>query len=96
MSVITRVELENGIYRDPLYSQIRRMRVDELLRSMSVLTFNSSTAAAYGRIVEQTGYSRRKVFDRMIGAQALQHRARLATLNPVDFLDIPGLAVEAW
>ena len=43
-----------------------------------------------------TGYSRRKLLDRMIAAQALIHRATLVTRNPDDFRDIPGLRLEVW
>ena len=39
------------------------------------------------------GYSRRKLLDRMIAAQALVHRATLVTFNPDDFSDIPGLSL---
>ena len=42
------------------------------------------------------GYSRRKLLDRMIAAQALVHRATLVTLNEDDFRDIPGLHLESW
>ena len=42
------------------------------------------------------GYSRRKVLDRMIAAQALVHRATLITRNPDDFRDVPGLELLAW
>lgn len=51
---------------------------------------------AYGRIVAHAGYSRRKLLDRMIAAQALVHRAALVTLNADDFTDVPGLKLEAW
>lgn len=96
ISAITRMELENGVYRDPAYAGVRRALVDKLLGSLTVLAFDSATAAAYGEIVRVCGYSRRKTLDRMIGAGALVQRARLATLNPADFADIPGLQVEAW
>lgn len=32
----------------------------------------------------------------MTVAQALVHRASLATLNAVDFADVPGLKLLAW
>jgi predicted nucleic acid-binding protein len=50
----------------------------------------------YLRIVETTGFSRRKVLDRMIAAQALVHRATLITRNAADFRDVPGLQILEW
>jgi predicted nucleic acid-binding protein len=47
-------------------------------------------------IVEAAGYSRRKLLDRMIAAQALVHRATLVTQNPNDFQDVPGPGLLAW
>ncbi|HAJ03147.1 MAG TPA: VapC toxin family PIN domain ribonuclease, partial [Brevundimonas sp.] len=34
--------------------------------------------------------------DRMIAAQAIVAGATLATLNPADFRDIPGLSLLEW
>ncbi len=96
ISAISRMELESGVYRDPAYSNLRRALLDKLLASMTVLAFDDRAAQIYGQIVRQCGYSRRKVLDRMIGAQAVAASARLATLNPADFADIPGLKIEAW
>ena len=56
-----------------------------------VLAFDDAAADAYRAIVEAAGYSRRKLLDRMIAAQALVHRATLVTCNGDDFNDIPGL-----
>ena len=42
------------------------------------------------------GYSRRKLLDRMIAAQALVHRATLVSFNPDDFSDVPGLSSLVW
>jgi predicted nucleic acid-binding protein len=55
-----------------------------------------AAADAYRMIVEAAGYSRRKLLDRMIAAQALVHRAKLVTQNPNDFQDVPGLGLLAW
>lgn len=96
MSAITLVELESGIFRHPRDAKIRRERVDEMLVYIPVLPFERATAEAYGRIMETLGYSRRKIMDRMIGAHALVRGLPLATLNPADFADIPGLKIEAW
>lgn len=96
MSIITRVELEGGVYREPAHAAVRRARLDTMLDAIPVLAFDDVAAEAYGSIVAHAGYSRRKLLDRMIAAQALVHRATLVTLNAEDFRDIPGLRVESW
>ena len=67
-----------------------------MLSSIPVLDFDAASADAYRMIVEAAGYSRRKLLDRMIAAQALAHRATLATLNQADFSDVPGLQLLVW
>ncbi len=96
MSIVSRVELEGGVYRDPSQAGARRPRLDAILDALPVLAFDDAAADAYRTIVEAAGYSRRKLLDRMIAAQALVHRATLVTLNPADFQDVPGLALLAW
>ena len=96
MSIVTRVELEGGVYRTPGEVPIRRARLDTLLSAIPVLAFDAAAATVYGAIVAGAGYSRRKLLDRMIAAQALVHRATLVTMNPADFSDIAGLEVRAW
>jgi predicted nucleic acid-binding protein len=96
LSIVTRVELEGGVYRDPLNADIRRRRLDILLAALPVLPFDADAAEAYGAIVREAGYSRRKLLDRMIAAQAIVHDATLVTLNPVDFADITGVKLLAW
>lgn len=96
LSIVTRVELEGGVYRDPPTADIRRRRLDILLAALPVLPFDADAAEAYGAIVREAGYSRRKLLDRMIAAQAIVHDATLVTLNPADFADIPGLKLLAW
>ena len=96
LSVVTRVELEGGVYREPAHAAVRRARLDAMLDAIPTLAFDAAAADAYGGIVAQAGYSRRKLLDRMIAAQALVHRATLVTLNADDFAEVPGLAVVAW
>lgn len=96
ISVITRVELEGGVHRFPRLAPLLRPRLDLLLAQVTQLPFEEEQATAYGRIVEMTGYSRARVIDRMIAAQAIVASARLATTNVRDFRDIPGLLVEDW
>jgi tRNA(fMet)-specific endonuclease VapC len=96
ISIVTRVELEGGVYRDPAHAQIRRARLDAILAAIPTLAFDDEAAEKHGTIVASAGYSRRKLLDRMIAAQALVHRSTLVTLNSGDFSDVPGLALLAW
>jgi tRNA(fMet)-specific endonuclease VapC len=96
LSMVTRIELEGGVYRDPAQVGVRRARLDAILSTIPVLAFDEASADAYRLIVESAGYSKRKLLDRMIAAQALAHRATLATLNEADFADVPGLQLLAW
>lgn len=96
MSVVTRVELEGGVCREPAHAEIRRARLDAILAAVPTLAFDDAAADAYGAIVKESGYSRRKLLDRMIAAQALVHRATLVTVNGDDFGDVRGLSLLAW
>jgi tRNA(fMet)-specific endonuclease VapC len=96
LSVISRVELEGGVYRNPAQVGNRRPRLDAMLAALPVLAFDDAAADAYRQIVEAVGYSRRKLLDRMIAAQALVHRATLVTMNAADFRDVPGLELLSW
>jgi len=91
-SIVTRVELEGGVYREPSQAHLRRARLD----AIPTLGFGDEAAEAYGAIVASAGYSRRKLLDRMIAAQAVVHRASLITLNRDDIADIPDLLLVAW
>lgn len=96
ISIVTRVELEGGVYREPTHAQVRRARLDAILAAIPTIAFDDAAADAYGDIVARAGYSRRKLLDRMIAAQALVHRSTLVTLNGGDYADIPGLSLLAW
>ena len=93
-SIITVVELEEGFLDGE--AELRRARLAALLATISYRAFDDRDAAAYGRIIAHTGYSRRKVLDRMIAAQALVDEATLVTRNGDDFRDIPGLTLLEW
>lgn len=96
ISVLTRVELEGGIYRNKEEAPELRLRVNLLLEEVEELPFTSTEALAYGRIVEALGFSRSRVIDRMIAATALCAQVPLITCNPRDFRDIPTLEIEDW
>jgi predicted nucleic acid-binding protein len=96
MSIVSRVELEGGVWRDPGLAPFKRARLDVILAAIPALAFDAEAADAYSAIVASAGYSRRKLLDRMIAAQALVHRAALATRNAPDYADIPGLDLLRW
>lgn len=96
MSIVTRAELEGGVYREPAHARLRRARLDAILEAIPTIAFDDEAAEAYGAIVAQAGYSRRKLLDRMIAAQAIVHRASLVTMNADDYADIPELSLVEW
>lgn len=53
-------------------------------------------AQAYGTILQTTGFSCRKIIDRMIAATALIEGLTLITYNGDDFVDVPGLELLVW
>ena len=96
LSVVTRVELEGGVYREPVHTAVRRARLDAILGAIPTLPFDNEAAEAYRVIVAHAGYSRRKLLDRMAAAQAVVHRATLVTMNAGDFADVAGLQLLVW
>ena len=92
ISVVTQVELvagaSNGSREDVA---ARRARLNALFNTVSVIAFDQTDAETYGDILAVRGFSRRKVLDRMIAAQALLRGATLITYNAADFRDVPGL-----
>lgn len=95
-SVITIVELEGGVYANPAFAGKRRQALDVMLADFPVLDLTSQIATAYGKIVEHTGFSRRKISDRMVAATAVTHDLTLVTFNGRDFRDVPGLKLLEW
>jgi tRNA(fMet)-specific endonuclease VapC len=96
ISVATWVELEGGVYAHSELTQDRRKAVDALLAMLSAIDFTDKTAQAYGQIVAQSGFNRRKIIDRMIAATALVNDLTLITTNGEDFEDIKDLKLEIW
>ena len=97
LSALSLAELQRGVYRDPSLTAIRQARLEVLLRGLPVLPFDASAATvAYGRIIAQCGWARRRDYDRMIAAHAISSHSILVTNNLADFSDIPGLSMENW
>ena len=96
ISAITHIELENGVQRLPSGAALKRARLDRMLETITTLDFGRLELVEYRRILEATGYSRRKTADRMTAATALVHDLPLITLNGRDFRDVPGLELIEW
>ena len=96
ISALCLAELQRGLLIDTVLAQGRRERLDILLRSVPVLAFDKAAAEAYGRIIAQCGWVRRRDFDRLIAAHAISMSSVLVTNNEADFRDIPGLKIENW
>jgi len=96
LSALSLAELQRGVYRDASLIAIRQARLEVLLRGLPVLPFDASAAVAYGRIIAQCGWARRRDYDRMIAAHAISSHSILVTNNLADFSDIPGLSLENW
>ncbi len=96
LSAISRVELEGGVAAIPELSALRRAKLDVLLADLDVIEFTDEMAETYGQIVQQSGYSRRKIIDRMIAATAIVADLTLVTANGDDFANIGGLKLEIW
>ena len=96
LSMITRIELENGIGRDPAEADRRRQLLDALLADLAVMLFTEADILAYGAIVDDLGYDRRLTLDRLIAAQAIARDATLITRNGKDFRRIAGLKLVEW
>ncbi len=96
ISILTRIELEGGIPRRASDLAARRARLDVILATLPTLPFDDACASRYRDIMEATDFSRPRIIDRMIAAQALLHDATVVTMNADDFKDVPGLKLLAW
>jgi len=96
LSVITRIELENGVNRDSAGRDYRRRLLDRMLESFAVQMFTQADILTYGDIVHAIGYDRIRTLDRLIAAQAIVRDATLITRNGKDFRTIGGLRLIEW
>src|SRR3990170_8019317 len=96
VSIITRIELENGVNAEPGLVRLRRRLLDRLLETVSVEMFTHADILAYGAIIYDLSYDRRLTLDRLIAAQAIARDATLITRNGKDFRRIEGLKLVEW
>lgn len=96
LAMISRIELESGVYRDQAQASLRRRLLDRMLLTVPVVMFTAEDIAAYGHIVETLGHDRQRTLDRLIAAQAIVRDAPLITRNGKDFRRIAGLTLIEW
>ena len=96
VSAMSRIELENGVYRDLSLISVRRASLDKIFENVQTLYLTKAEIAMYRDLLAKIGFSKRKIADRLTAATALVHDLTLVTMNGRDFQDIPGLKLAAW
>jgi tRNA(fMet)-specific endonuclease VapC len=96
MSALSFAELQRGVYKDPVNTARRKVRLDALIQHIPVLPFDAAAAELYGQIIALCGWVKGRDYDRMIAAHAISIGAVLVTNNEADFRDISGLSIENW
>ena len=100
ISMITRIELENGVNAEPGLERLRRRLLDRFLETIAIEMFTHADILAYGAIVSATAHPElvegRTTLDRLIAAQAIARDATLITRNGRDFRRIEGLKLVEW
>lgn len=90
-------ELETGIAKST-QPEKRRAQLDELLRTINILTFGLAEAKATATLratLEKAGQPLGPI-DYLIAGTALAHQAILVTHNTYEFSRAPGLQWEDW
>ena len=96
MSMVTRIELENGAHAEPGVENLRRRLLEELLEIVPIEMYTHADILAYRNIVYDLSYDRWRTLDRLIAAQAIARDASLITRNGKDFRRIDGLRLIEW
>ncbi len=81
---------------DPELTDLLRSNLAAILHRTDVIDFGKMEFEAYRSILDQVGFSKRKVLDRMIAATALANDLTLIAMNGQDFRDVPGLKLVEW
>lgn len=96
MSVVTLVELMAELAVGGRLAEHRKAGIADLLNLYELLDLDRRVTEVYGSLIESLGFSRTRVFDRLIAATALVHDLTLVTINGADFRDIPDLKLDVW
>ena len=97
ISTVTAFELWTGVQK-AAHAERERVRVDWLLRLISVLDFNHAAAREAARIRGTLESQGQKIgpFDNLIAGHALATNLTLVTNNTREFRRIPQLTIEDW
>ena len=97
ISVISEAEIRYGLAWKAAAVQHREFE-GSLIGRLPILAVDSAVARAYGSIRAELRRLGRPVadLDLLIAATAQVHKLVVATLNPKDFVVVPGLVVEDW
>ena len=96
LSIITLAELAGGTAPDRDRPLQRKAALDAIVYLHEVLPLERDAVAIYASIVQQIGFSRPRILDRLIAATAIVHDMTVVTTNGPDFANIPGLKLEIW
>jgi len=97
VSVITEAELRTGAAKSNSAAKTMRV-VENFLRPIAILEFNSSDAATYAQVrakLERAGTPIGPL-DTLIAAHAVGRKLVLISNNEREFRRVPGLHVQNW
>jgi tRNA(fMet)-specific endonuclease VapC len=97
VSVITEAELRTGAAKSTSASKTLRL-VENFLRPLAVVEFNSSDAASYAQVRSKLERAGTPIgpLDTLIAAQAVARKLILVSNNQREFSRVASLRVENW
>jgi len=98
VSVITEMEVEYGLARNPGLAPRVREAMRVLLASLSVLPFEREDARVAAQLRANLTIQRTPIgaYDLLLAACALRRGLKIVTHNAREFLRVSGLALEDW
>ena len=94
ISIITYIEIYQGVLRSPTPQEAER-KLQAFIDTVSVLSISPAVARRCAHIREtlrkQRKEFRRRAFDLLIAATALEHDLTLVTRNREDYADLPEI-----
>ena len=97
IAAVTAAELQYGVHKSARPQQ-NQQALDQFLVPLTILPFDESATAAYGRLrayLEKQG-TPIGALDTLIAAQAVSQNLNMVTNNVREFVRVPDLIVEDW